>query len=316
MEFGYHHHSFYSEGDSPVFDSVAERVRYLDAAGFDWVSCMDHLWQIGINGYADEPFFDAYTTLPALAAWTDSVELSALVTCPFYRNPALLGRTLTTLDHISDGRAVLGIGAGWADHEFAAYGYDFPETPERIARMVDTIQLVKAMWTQESPVTYRGEFYEIEELVLEPKPVRDPHPPILIGGGGEQLTLRAVAEHADRWNIPSTGPEEYDHKLSVLRDHCETVGRDYDEIDKTVVHWVVIDDTTEAAHRRYDRLQADTEAGPTPRGEDRGLVGTADDVIEGLETYRDLGVDMFVVKPPKGDDETVERFVEDVMPSF
>ena len=314
MDFGYHHHSFHY--DSPLFDSVAERVQYLETAGFDWVSCMDHLWQIGINGYSDEPFFDAYTTLPAMAAWTDSVELSALVTCPFYRNPALLGRMLTTLDHVSNGRAVLGIGAGWADHEFKAYGYDFPETPERIARMTDTIRLIREIWTQESPVTYRGEFYEVEDLILEPKPVQDPHPPILIGGGGEQLTLRAVAKHADRWNVPSTDPTEYDHKLSVLRDHCEAIGRSYNEIDKTVVHWVVIDDTNEAAHRRYERLQAETEAGATPRDQGRGLVGTADEVIKQLEAYQDLGVDMFIVKPPKGDEDTIERFIHEVLPSF
>jgi len=316
MEFGYHHHSF-AYGDDAVFDSVLERVQYLDEVGFSWVSCMDHLWQLEINGYPEDPFFDAYTTLPAMAAVTESVELSALVTCPLYRNPALLGRMVTTLDHASGGRAVLGIGAGWAEHEFCAYGYgEFPDVPERIRRMVDAIRLIRTMWTEDSPATYSGRYYDIEDLVLEPGPVRDPHPPILVGGRGEQLTLRAVAEFADRWNVPSTGPDRFEHKLSVLRDHCEDVGRDYDDIDKTLVHWAVVDETTEAAHRRYERLQSDTAAGPTPRDEHRGLVGTPQEVIDELEHYRDLGLDTYMLKLPKDDERTLDLFVEEVMPSF
>jgi F420-dependent oxidoreductase-like protein len=316
MDFGYHHHAFNYAGDEHIFDSVLDRVQYLDDVGFSWVSCMDHLWQLDINGYADDPFFDAYTTLPSMAAVTDTVELSGLVTCPLYRNPAMLGRQLTTLDHVSDGRAVLGIGAGWAEHEFRAYGYEFPDISERISRMVDTVRLIRAMWTEESPVSYDGTHYQIDDLVIEPGSVQEPHPPILIGGGGEQLTLRAVAEFADRWNVPSTGPTAYEHKLSVLRDHCDDLGRDYDDIDKTVVHWAVIDETTEAAHDRYERLQSDTAAGPTPRDEHRGLVGTADDVIAELEAYEELGLDMYMLKLPKHDEKTLDLFVEDVMPSF
>jgi len=316
MDFGYHYHSFGTGNGRTHAEAIERKVESLESAGFEWISCMDHLWQIGLNGQPDDPFFDAYTTLPAIAALTDTVEVAALVTCPLYRNPALLGRMLTTLDHISDGRAVLGIGAGWAEHEIRAYGYDFPEISERVRRMTETIELVKKMWTEPSPVSYQGEYYDISGLRLKPKPLRDPHPPILIGGSGEQLTLRAVAEHADRWNIPSTGPDELADKLAVLEEHCDTFDRDYQEIDKTVVHWAVIGDTTADAHGRYESLKSRTDAGPAPRDDHRGLVGTPDDIVDELTRYEELGVDMFMLKVLEGDDETLNRFHTEVMGSF
>jgi F420-dependent oxidoreductase-like protein len=319
MDFGYHHVSFEypDEGDDrPTFDLVTDRAQFLEDAGFTWFSLMDHLWQIPGNGRVDEDFFDCYTTLPAIAAVTDEMELSGLVTCVHYRNPAYLGRALTTLDSISNGRAVLGIGAGWYEDEYDAYGYEYPDPATRIRQMRDAIQLIKAMWTEESPVDYEGEYYEVEDLILEPKPVQDPHPPVLVGGGGEQLTLRATAEHADRWNIPGTSPEQYEHKLDVLREHCEDLGRDYDEIEKTVANTVVIRDTTEAAHEAYEELMSGTENGPSPREEWRGLVGTPAEVAEGVEAFEDLGAELFMMKAPKNDRETVERFVDDVVPEL
>ncbi|MFB6174086.1 MAG: TIGR03560 family F420-dependent LLM class oxidoreductase [Halobacteriales archaeon] len=311
MRFGYHHVSF--DGDDDPFGAMLDRARFLDANGFSWLSFMDHLWQISGNGRHDEPFFDCYTALPAAAAVTETVELSGLVTCVHYRNPALLGRMVTSLDHASDGRAVLGIGAGWFEAEYEAYGYEYPDPATRVRQMADTVRLIRALWTRESPVTYHGSHYSVEDVILEPKPVGDPHPPILIGGGGEQLTLRATADLADRWNIPGSSPSEYAEKLDVLRGHCDDLGRDYDEIEKTTANTVVIRDSTEAAHEAYEELMAGTESGPTPREGFRGLVGTPAEVADGIEAYADLGVELSMLKVPKNDRPTIERFVDDVM---
>jgi len=314
MEFGYHYHSF--DHEEPYFDTIVDRVQWLETVGFEWVSVMDHLWQIPINGHADDPFFESYTTLGGLAASTERITLGPLVTCPLYRNPGLLTKMVTTLDHLSDGRVVFGIGAGWAEHEFDAYGYEFPPPAERVKRMEETIEIAKALWTDPSPVSYDGIFYELEEVVFDPPPRQRPHPPVLVGGGGEQLTLRVVANHADLWNVPSASPAVLEGKLDVLKEHCEAVGREFDDIGVVGHNWIVLADETERAHERYEELQSDTEAGPTPRTDHRGLVGTPTEVTEVLETYRELGVEQFIVKPPSGDERTLERFVDEVLPQF
>jgi len=316
MRFGYHHSSFVGNGDRRPFEAVVDRARLVEDLGYEWLSFMDHVWQLPHNGARDDPFFDAYTALPAVASVTDRIELSALVTCVHYRNPALLAKMVASLDHASDGRAVLGIGAGWYEEEYAAYGYDYPAPAERVAALADAVQLVKAMWTEPSPVTYEGRRYAVEDATLEPKPLQSPHPSVLVGGGGEQLTLRVVAEHADRWNVPMVDPETYAHKLSVLADHCETVCRDYDEITKTVLASAIVRDTTEAAHEAYERLASNAPTGPKPRDEYRGVVGSAEDAAALVEQLRDLRAEMVMVAVPRNDAETIERFADDVMPEF
>lgn len=315
MQFGYHHSSFHYEDDEPLVESVVERARLVEDAGFSWFSVMDHLWQIPAVGHTDEPFFDAYTILPAVARATNEIEVATLVTSVHYRNPALLAKTMATLDHVSGGRAVLGIGAGWYEAEYEAYGYEFPAPQKRISQLEDGIRLIEAVWTRPSPVTYHGRHYEVEDLVMEPKPLQEPRPPVLVGGGGEQLTLRVVARYADRWNVGGD-PGTFEHKRSVLADHCEAVGRSIDEIAQTVVQPVVIREDAEAAHAAYEVLAAETAAGPTPRDEYRGLVGTVDDVIARLSTFEDLGVDTCMISPRKNDRESTEAFVDEVLPSF
>lgn len=297
-------------------NDIIERVQWLEQAGFSWVSVMDHLWQIPINGYSDDPFFEAYTTLGGLAASTEEISLGTLVTCPLYRNPGLLAKMLTTLDHLSEGRVIFGVGAGWAEHEFRAYGYDFPPPAERVKRMEETIELITKLWTDPSPTAYEGTYYELADVFFEPKPQQSPHPPILVGGGGEKLTLRVVAKHADMWNIPSASVETFERKLDVLESHCTEVGREIDDIDIVGHHWLVLDETTERANDRYYELQSQTERGPTPETENRGLVGTPAEVAETLERYREIGVETFVVKPPKGDERSLELFAEEVLPEF
>ncbi len=317
MDFGYHNSEFVTQEDPrPDLSRTLERASFLDEAGFTWFSTMDHLWQIAVNGPPDEPFFDCYTVLPAVAAATENIELSALVTAPHYRNPAYLGRVLTTLDHLSDGRAVLGIGSGWFQDEYEGYGYEFPDISTRNRQMRETIELVEAMWTGDSPVSYAGEHYAIEDLYLEPKPVQDPRPPILVGGGGEELTLRATAEYADRWNVPGVSPAEYGEKLDVLRLHCERYGREYDEIEKTVLCSSVIRESTESGHEAYEELTAKAPMGPTPRDGFRGAVGSAEDAAAVFEAFGERGATTVMLKVPQHDRETIDRFVDEVMPTM
>lgn len=315
MEFGYHNASFVYEGEEgrPAVEAMVDRAKLVEDAGFTWFSLMDHFWQLGMIGHHDEPFVECYAGLSAVARETDAVALSGLVTCTHYRNPGYLAKLVASLDALSGGRAVLGIGAGWYEDEYDAVGIDYPDPATRIRQLRDAIELCQAAWTEPSPVAYDGEYYALDDLILEPKP---DDVPVLVGGGGEQLTLRVTAEYADWWNVPGADPATYEHKLDVLQDHCENAGRDYADLTKTVTLQTVIRDSTEAAHDAYEDLLAASERGPTKREEFRGLVGTPAEVAAQIETYADLGVDTLQIQVPKNDRETVERFVDDVAPSF
>jgi len=313
MDFGYHYASFENTGRE-MLESVTETAQRVEEAGFDWFSLMDHLWQIPYVGEPEDSFFDLYTVLPAVAAETEEMRLGGLVTCVHYREPSVLGKIVTTLDHVSGGRAVLGIGAGWFRDEYEGYGIECPDDATRIHQMEDAVRLIKQMWTGENPVSYEGEHYSVEDLVLSPKSVQDPHPLVLVGGGGEQLTLRATAREADSWNVFASA-DVYRHKLSVLRKHCEDVGRDYGDIEKTVANVAVIRDTEEEAHDAYEDLMMPRVAPLPSREKYRGAVGTPEQVAETVEEYEELGADLYIFRAPSNDEETVERFVEEVAPN-
>ncbi|NGM70180.1 TIGR03560 family F420-dependent LLM class oxidoreductase [Natronolimnobius sp. AArcel1] len=313
MEFGYHHSSFATHDDRSPAAALIDRAQRLEDDGFTWLSLMDHLWQLPFHGHRDEPFVECYSGLSAVAAATDEITLSALVTCVHYRNPVYLAKVVSSLDALSEGRAVLGIGAGWYEDEYDAMDMEFPPADERIRQLRDAIKLCETVWTEESPVSYEGEYYDVDDLYLNPKP---DDVPILVGGGGEQLTLRLTAEYADWWNLPGVTPEQYEHKLSVLREHCENAGRDYDEIDTTVTIPTIIRDDTDDAHAVYEDLLEETDEDTTPRDEFRGLIGTAEEVAAGIEEYQALNVDRFQIGVPKNDPETIDRFVDDVMGEF
>jgi alkanesulfonate monooxygenase SsuD/methylene tetrahydromethanopterin reductase-like flavin-dependent oxidoreductase (luciferase family) len=311
MEFGYHHPSFrYPESDAPLTEAMTDRAQWLEREGFTWFTLMDHLWQLPQIEERDAPFVECYTGLSAVAAATDEMELSALVTCTHYRNPAVMAETMAALDTLADGRGVFAVGAGWYEDEYDAAGIEYPPADERILQCRDLIKLCRAAWNESSPVDYEGEYYDLDGLFLNPKP---DDIPVLVGGGGEQLTLRLTAEHADRWNIPGSDPETYEHKLDVLREHCETEGTDYDAIEKTVTLTTVIRDTTEAAHEAYERLMARREHDLPGRDTYRGLVGTPSEVAALIDTYDELGVDTLQIQPPQNDRETTERFIDDVL---
>jgi F420-dependent oxidoreductase-like protein len=201
-------------------------------AGFARISVMDHVWQIGVIGPPEHEMLEAYTTLGYLAACTSRVELIPWVTAVVYREPGLLAKLVTTLDVLSEGRAWLGIGAAWNVDEAHGLGLPFPPTAERFERLEETLQICLRMWSaDEGP--FIGKHYRLERTLNSPQPLSRPHPPILIGGGGERKTLRLVAQYAQACNL-FAGPD-LERKLDVLREHCAKVGRDYDEIEKTVM---------------------------------------------------------------------------------
>jgi F420-dependent oxidoreductase-like protein len=222
----------YPGGAATLGADLVRIVEAAESAGVDRVSVMDHVWQIGPHGPAEQEMLEAYTTLGFLAAHTKRVKLLTLVTGVTYRDPGLLAKQVTTLDVLSGGRAMLGIGAAWNAEESEGLGLFFPPTAERFERLEETLQICLQMWSGEQG-PYTGRHYTLGRTLNSPQPLTRPHPPILIGGGGEKKTLRLVARYAQACNLFS-GPE-LPHKLDVLREHCEREGTDYDAIEKTVV---------------------------------------------------------------------------------
>ncbi|WP_207591738.1 LLM class flavin-dependent oxidoreductase [Halomontanus rarus] len=316
MEFGYHTTSYVYEGapapEQPVAEKLVGHAQLLEAGGFSWFTLMDHFWQLPGIGHPEEPTLECYAGLSALARETDEMELSGLVTCVHYRNPALLAKEIASLDALSGGRALLSIGAGWFDDEYEAAGIEFPDPATRVRQLRDAVRLVDAALTQDSPVDYDGEYYDLDGFYCEPSA----DVPVMIGGGGEQLTLRVTAEYADRWNIPGVGPDTYEHKLEVLADHCEDLGRDYDDIEKTVTVNALLREDSAAARSAYRSHLEETPDGPPAPDDVPAAVGTPAEVAAVVETFGDLGVEMFQIEVPKNDRRTAELFVDEVLPQF
>ncbi|WP_155056748.1 LLM class F420-dependent oxidoreductase [Streptomyces blattellae] len=243
-------------------DRLSETARVADQGGVAQLTVMDHWLQMELLGGPDQPMLAGYTTLGYLAAVTERLRLGLLVTGTTYRHPGLLAKTVTTLDVLSRGRAMLGIGAAWYQREHDGLGVPFPSTRERFERLEETLQIVRQMWSGDQ-TPYAGTHYELKEPVNVPPPVQSP-PPIMVGGGGERKTLRLVAQYADAWNIVGPTPHELAHKLDVLRGHCAAAGTDFDRIEKTLL---VMSDPL------------------------------ADGFVESMAPYADLGISMVIVVP-------------------
>ncbi len=220
-------------GPAALGETLAGVARAADEGGFATLTMMDHYFQMEALGGPPEPMLEGYTSLGFLAGQTTRLELGLLVTGVSYRHPGLLAKIVTTLDVLSGGRAMFGIGAAWYEREHLGLGVPFPPTGERFERLEETLQIVKQAWNGGG--AYHGRHYDLEELTLVPQPLQPTGPRVMIGGSGERKTLRLVARYADACNLFATEPDEVRHKLEVLRGHCEDVGRDYDEIAKTVV---------------------------------------------------------------------------------
>ena len=224
----------YPGGNAKIGGNVKKISMAAESAGFDSIWVMDHFFQLpGIGLYTD-PMLEAYTTLGYIAGVTNKVKLGTMVTGVIYRDPAILINAVTSLDVLSGGRAYFGIGAGWNDQEAIALGLLNPLNSKRFDRLEDTLKLALQMWSDDRKA-FEGKVYKLPEPVLSPQPVTKPHPPILIGGGGEEKTLKLVAEYGDACNLFARDMDQLVHKLEVLKKHCKDVGRSYDEIEKTVL---------------------------------------------------------------------------------
>jgi F420-dependent oxidoreductase-like protein len=248
----------YPAGPAGLADDLTRIVVAAEEAGFARVSVMDHLWQIGVLGPPEHDMLEAYTTLGYLAARTSKVELLTWVTAVTYREPGLLAKLVSTLDVLSKGRAWLGIGAAWNAEEANGLGLHFPPTAERFERLEETLQICLQMWSEDDK-PYVGQHYKLDRTLNVPQTLQRPHPPILIGGGGEKKTLRLVAQYAQACNL-FAGPD-LARKLDVLRGHCEAVGRDYDEIEKTVMSSLDLGENGEKTDELITQLQGLAELG-------------------------------------------------------
>jgi F420-dependent oxidoreductase-like protein len=297
-------------GAEQQWQRTLDVARRIEELGYDSLWVYDHFHNVPQP--AHESVFECWTTIAALSQATSRVRLGQMVGCNSYRSPALLAKITSTVDVISGGRLDWGIGAGWYEHEYRGYGFDFPAPKVRIGMLRETVEIVRSMWT-EPDTTYKGTFYELDGAQCDPKPLQSPHPPIWIGGGGEQLTLRVVARHADVANFGGK-PHEWQHKAEVLKQHCKDVGRDYDEIRKTISGEVLIRET-EAELEEIGSLSLWRE--PFDSWRQGNLVGTPEQVCEKLQAYIDLGCTGFV---PWCSDypstQSLELFAEQVIPSF
>ncbi|MET9260751.1 LLM class F420-dependent oxidoreductase [Amycolatopsis sp. NPDC004079] len=272
-------------GTAALGEELAGAVRAGDDAGFAYLAVMDHFFQIPSVGPSDRPMLEAYTTLGYFAAHTQRAKLFTYVTGAIYRHPGLLAKAVTTLDVLSGGRAMLGIGAGWNEEEARGLGFPFPSRTERFELLEENLRYVRQMWDEEDK-PFSGKHFTAERLLNSPQPL--PPPPIMVGGGGEKKTLRLVAKYGDFCNI-GNGPD-LGHKLDVLKRHCETEGRDYAEITKTVYHYLDIGPSGEktgeflAEARRLYRLGIQAVIGPLPGGLDRKKIEIfAQDIIPAVK---------------------------------
>ncbi|MEU4519109.1 LLM class F420-dependent oxidoreductase [Amycolatopsis sp. NPDC024027] len=270
-----------------AFAKLLDLAKVADEVGFTTIWAPDHFIPFGPSG---SYVFEAWTTLAALAREVGTAWLGQLVTGNGYRNPALLAKMASNLDVVSGGRLTFGIGAGWYEDEYKAFGYDFPGAGERLRRLEEALQIIQALWTG-TPATFDGRYFSTDGAVSQPTGVQAPHPPVMIAGGGEKVTLRLVAMYGDLCNVQEP-PDEVHRKYEVLARHCETAGRDFSDITKTSTSYCIIADTDEEARAAVPPWAPLVFPGVLA---DYGLIGTVDTIRKRLDGYRAAGVDELIV---------------------
>jgi F420-dependent oxidoreductase-like protein len=287
-------------GPSQKFEDVLEIANHAEATGWDGLWLADHFMPDAED--TSTPWPEAWTTLSALAATVPRIRLGTLVTGNTYRHPAVLAKMAATVDHISGGRLVLGLGAGWQENEHRQYGIPFHDVSERLARLNEACQVIKRLFTEEE-ANFGGAFYQLRDASLEPKPLQQPLP-LLIGGGGEKVTLKIVASLADEWNVWGN-VEKLRHKMSILDGYCDDIGRDPKEIQRSAVALLFLSDDSEFIEKM------------TSTPSDRVIAGNVEQVGEIVAAYRDAGVDELIVPdftlgPMSRKLATYDQFIEEV----
>lgn len=271
-----------------AYEAMTRVAQTADELGFTSAWLVDHFHTTPRP--AQEITFECWTTTAALARDTKRIRIGQTVTCAGYRNPALLAKMASTVDVLSHGRLNFGIGAGWHEHEYRGYGYDYPDTAERLRRLGEALQVIRAMWTQEEAV-FEGKYYQVHGAINQPKGVQQPHIPILIGGGGEKVTLKLVAQYGDACNVFGDA-ETLKHKFAVLKAHCEAIGRDYESIRRTAGALCYIGDTDEQAQAKFP---AALRGRPTAAG---ALIGSPETIRQRLIELEEAGVQELILGFP------------------
>ena len=296
------------------FEAMSQVAKTAERLGFDSIWLFDHFHTY--HRPVLETTFECWTSTAALARDTSRIRVGQMVTCNGYRNPALLAKMASTVDVLSHGRLDFGIGAGWYQHEFDAYGYTFPPVPERLRMLEESLQVIRAMWT-EPYASFAGEHYRIAGAINEPKGVQQPHPPIWVGGSGERVTLRLAAQYGDATNFGGhlDDLDWYRHKFGVIRGHCNAIGRDADELIRSSdVETTLVrpGDDPELLTRRYRRDQTLAEY------RSHAIVGGPQEIIDAYGRLIDAGVNYIIVSdlPGLARLEVLEALAADVLPAF
>ncbi|HET8844130.1 MAG TPA: LLM class F420-dependent oxidoreductase [Ktedonobacteraceae bacterium] len=287
---------------------VAHTVEDL---GYDAVWLFDHFHTVPVP--TQEVTLECWMSTAALARETQRVRIGQIVTCNGYRNPALLAKMASTVDVLSHGRLDFGIGAGWYEHEYRAFGYDYPDAPTRLRYLREAVQIILKMWSDEEAV-FEGKYYQIRGAINQPKGVQKPHIPMLIGGGGEKVTLKLVAQYGDACNVGNLEPEGIAHKFAILREHCAAVGRDYESINRTVMLNCSIARTDEEALERARAVNFARNTGGAEYLQTRALVGSPATIRQRLVEYEQVGsqeVILFFPQPQR--EEALRLFAEEIL---
>jgi F420-dependent oxidoreductase-like protein len=270
-----------------AYEAMTRVAQEADALKFRSIWLYDHFHTVPKP--TQEVTFECWTSTAALARDTKRVRIGQMVTCNSYRNPALLAKIASTVDVLSHGRLDFGIGAGWYEHEYRAYGYPYPDAPERLRHLREAVQVILAMWTQEEAV-FEGKYYQVRGAINQPKGVQKPHIPLLIGGGGEKVTLKLVAQYGDACNVGGD-IATIKHKFEVIRQHCEAVGRDYDTIRRTSsVNCYIGETEAEAVAKLSEDMRSNLE-----QARQQALIGTPAQIRERLADYEEAGVQELIV---------------------
>ena len=316
MQFGLQHPNFNfdynSQGNdiSYITHSLKNLVSKAENSGFDSFWVMDHFHQIQFVGKPEDPMLEGWTVLSMLAGITTKIKLGTLVTGIIYRYPSVLAKIASTLDVLSKGRLFMGLGAAWNEQESLAYGINFPSNQERLLRLEETIQIIRKMWTEEPCASFNGKYFQVINAYCNPKPIQKPSPPILVGGSGERKTLKIVAKYADACNLFGS-TESIKKKLDILKEHCKSVGRDFDSILKTKLGTIVLDDNREAAK---DRVKETFRGVPEEQIKEFVIYGTPEDILKQIEALQQAGIQYLIVNlEPSRELEALDTFANKII---